>query len=222
MPSLPGWDSIESVNAIAKFFHIAGLAAIVLLALFEVIAYVYDHHKENLVALASVKEASERAQHDADSKRKLDEAQTKIAAAEKEAHNAQNAVDTIKEAALPRHLTDQQKADLAKFLADQPKGKFTIKADTNARDGRQYADEIAAFFNSPMVSWSVKVENAIIMGDKVNGIWITVRDADANKAPVAAGVLQRAFKVARMEVRGQYDPTGPAPDEFWLSIGLKQ
>jgi hypothetical protein len=49
--SLPGWDSIESVGAIAKFFHIAGLVAIVLLALFEVIAYVYDHHKDALSQL---------------------------------------------------------------------------------------------------------------------------------------------------------------------------
>jgi hypothetical protein len=39
--SLPGWNSIESVGAIAKFFHIAGLVAIVLLALFEVIARMF-------------------------------------------------------------------------------------------------------------------------------------------------------------------------------------
>jgi hypothetical protein len=220
--SLPGWESIESAGAIAKFFHIAGLVAIVLLALFEVVAYVYDHHKDVLVAAAAAAEVSARATHDAESQRELDAARGEIGTAHKEAHDAHEEVGKMKEAALPRHLTDQQKADIAKFLADLPKSKFTIKADTNAKDGRSYADEIAALFNSPKVGWSVKVDNALIMGSNVTGIWITVRDADPDKTPAGAGNLQAAFKAAHMTIGGQFDPSGPPADEFWLSVGLKQ
>jgi hypothetical protein len=219
MPTLPGWDSIESVSAIAKWFHIAGLVAIVLLALFEVIAYIYDHHKDVLVAAAALAETSARAAHDAESKKELDTARSEIAQASKEAGQAQAEVGKLKEAAMPRHLTEKEKSELAQFLADKPKGKFTIKANTNANDGRAYADEIAAFFNSGKIGWTVKVDNAIITGSDVTGTWVTVKDV--NTAPEYAGVLQRALKAANLPAGGRVD-SALAPDEVWLSIGLKQ
>jgi hypothetical protein len=219
MPSLPGWDSIESVSAIAKWFHIAGLVAIVLLALFEVIAYVYDHHKDVLVGAAALAEASARVAQDAESKKELEAARGDIAVARKEANYAQDEVGKLKQAALPRHLTEKEKSDLANFLADKPKGKFTIKANTNAKDGRAYADEIAAFFNSDKIGWTVKVDNAIIMGSDVTGMWVSVKDA--NTAPAYAGVLQSALKAADLPAGGRVD-SALAPDEVWLSIGLKQ
>ena len=219
MPSLPGWDSIESDSAVAKWFHIAGLVAIVLLALFEVVAYIYDHHKDTLVAAAAAADSSARALHDAESKKQLDAATGQIGAAHKEAHDAQAEVDKMKEAALPRHLTEQEKIDLAKFLADKPKGKFTIKADTNAKDGRSYADEIAVFFNSDKIGWTVKVDNALIMGPDVIGMWVTVKDV--NTAPEFAGILQNAFKAAKLPAGGRQD-AALAVDEVWLSVGLKQ
>jgi hypothetical protein len=219
MLSLPGWDSIASVGAIAKVFHIAGLIAIVLLALFEVVAYVYDHHKDALVAAAAASEASVRAVHDAESKKQLDAATGQIKAAHQEAHDAQTEVGKMKEAALPRHLTEEEKNELAKFLADKPKGNFTIKADTNAKDGHAYADEIAAFFNSAKIGWTVKVDNAIIMGSDVSGMWVSVKDVST--APEFAGILQNALKAASLPAGGRLDGA-LAPEEVWLSVGLKQ
>ena len=219
MPSLPGWDSIESVGAIAKLFHVAGLVAIVLLALFEVVAYVYDHHKDVLVAAAATLESSTRTERDAESKKQLDAATGQIEAAHKEAHDAQTEVVKMKEAALPRHLTEKEKSDLARFLADKPKGKFTIKADSNAKDGRAYADEIAAFFNSAKIGWTVKVDNAIIMGSDVTGVWVSVKDV--NTAPEFAGILQNALKADNLPAGGRLD-AALASDEVWLSVGLKQ
>src|SRR5271156_33759 len=105
--SLPGWDSIESVSSIARFFHIAGLVAIVLLALFEVVAYVYDHHKDVLVAAAATLESSTRTARDAESKKQLDAATGQTEAANKEAHDPKTEVVKMKEAALPRHLTEK-------------------------------------------------------------------------------------------------------------------
>jgi len=118
-----------------------------------------------------------------------------------------------------RHLTDQQKTDLTKVLAELPKGRFTIKANISVHDARQYADELAAFFHDKL-GWSVRVDNALISGGDTVGLWITVRDAKA--PPSVAGVLQQAFKAANMTVPGHYDPAGPADDEVWLSIGSKQ
>jgi len=118
-----------------------------------------------------------------------------------------------------RHLTDQEKTDLAKFLAERPKGRFTIKANITVHDARKYADEIAAFFTDKL-GWNVHVDNAIITGSNTVGMWITVRDPNA--PPSVAGILLQAFKAANMPVPGQYDTTGPAADEVWLSIGSKQ
>ena len=217
--SLPGWDSIETVGSVAKFFHIAGLVAIVLLALFEVIAYVYDHHKDVLVAAASSLESSARATRDAETKKKLDTATGEIAAAHKDAHNAQTEVEKMKEAALPRHLTEKEKVDMAAFLAGKPKGKFTIKANTNAKDARAYADEITAFFNSDKIGWTVKVDNAIIMGTDLVGLWVSVKNADT--APEFAAILQQALKAAHLSAGGRLDEA-LAVDEVWLSVGFKQ
>jgi hypothetical protein len=198
MLQLPGWDSIERVTAYAKWFQIAILVAGVLIAAFSVIAYAYRHRKDTLVEAA-------RTQREVEFKQQLDEARGQI----EEAHQA----------VAPRHLGEQEKTDLAKFLARLSKGKFTIKANVNAKDARGYADEIAAFFNDSNTGWAVKVDNAIITGPNVVGMWITVRDAKA--APESAGILQNAFNAAGLSVRGEVDPTGPAADEVWLSIGSK-
>lgn len=217
--SLPGWDSIESASSVAKFFHIAGLFAIVFLAIFEVIAYIYDHHKDGLVAAAATIETSARTAHDADAKKQLEAASGQIEAAHKEALDAQSEVAKMKEAAIPRHLTEKEKHDLAAFFADKPKGKFTIKADTNAKDARAYGDEIAAFFNSAEIGWSVKVDNAIIMGTDVIGMWVTVKNLDT--APEFAGVLQKGLQAAHLPSGGRLDPS-LATAEVWLSIGFKE
>src|SRR5215510_3492879 len=64
-----------------------------------------------------------------------------------------------------RHLplSDAQKAKLSTFLANKPKGQFTIKAGATADDARAYGDEIAMFFRDQL-GWTVKVDNAIFMG----------------------------------------------------------
>ena len=128
-------------------------------------------------------------------------------------------LERVKQEEAPRHLTETEKAELAKSLGDQPKGRFTIKANITAKDARGYADEIAAFFNDPKIGWTVKVDNAIITGPNVVGMWITVRDR--NTVPQSAAILQNALQAAHLPSRAELDPTGPAADEVWLSIGLK-
>jgi hypothetical protein len=130
-----------------------------------------------------------------------------------------SAVKRAKQEETPRHLTETEKAELAKSLGDQPKGRFTIKANVTAKDARGYADEIAAFFNDPKIGWTVKVDNAIIAGPNVVGMWITVRDR--NTVSQSAAILQNALQAAHLPSRAELDPAGPAADEVWLSIGVK-
>jgi hypothetical protein len=212
MPSWLGWHSIEGAANYSKWFSIAGLVAAFFVALFGILAFVYSHRKDALTAMAEASAAEAR-------NKKEQEAARQIAEARKEAHEAQAELENMKEAAAPRHLTDQQKAALAKFLADLPKGRFTIKANVMVKDARGYADEIAEFFANKL-GWSVHVDNAIITGPNVAGMWITVRNPNA--PPDAAGLLQQAFKAAHMPARAEHDIAGPAPDEVWLSIGSKQ
>jgi hypothetical protein len=60
---LPGWDSLETVAKVHRFFEIGGIVCLGLLVLFEAFAYVYGHRLETLSAAAQqqrLKEALDR------------------------------------------------------------------------------------------------------------------------------------------------------------------
>jgi hypothetical protein len=63
---LPGWDSIETVGKIHRFFEICGIVCLGLLVLFEAFAYAYGHRLETLSAAAQhqVLEEARGRQHD--------------------------------------------------------------------------------------------------------------------------------------------------------------
>ena len=45
---LPGWTSLNTVGRLADFFQIAGLIALALLVVFEVLTFVYGHRRDTL------------------------------------------------------------------------------------------------------------------------------------------------------------------------------
>jgi hypothetical protein len=45
---LPGWNSLNSVERLADFFQIAGLIALALLVVLDVLAFVYGHRRDTL------------------------------------------------------------------------------------------------------------------------------------------------------------------------------
>jgi hypothetical protein len=52
---LPGWDSVESTKAWGNGFHIAGFITLFMLAVFEVLAFVYSEHKDTLAATRNIR-----------------------------------------------------------------------------------------------------------------------------------------------------------------------
>jgi len=149
MPSLPGWDSIESVGAIGKALpccragrHRSPRATL----------------RGSGVRFTTITKTfwSPQPQHwrarpararDAESKKQLDAATGQIEAAHKEAHDAQTEVVKMKEAALPRHLTEKEKSDLARFLGRQAEGgNSRSKPTATQRMAAPMRTKIAAFF----------------------------------------------------------------------------
>ncbi len=82
-------------------------------------------------------------------------------------------------------------------------------------DARGYADEIAALFRD--AGWNVKVDNAIITGPDIKGVWITIRNPQA--PPVGTVTLQQASKAGGLSIPIKVDTT--MPDELWLSVSSK-
>jgi hypothetical protein len=218
---LPGWSSVEAAARWHKTFEIAGFAALGLLLLFEVLAYIYGSRRDAL-AEAERTNTEIRLRHE----QELAEQQSmaSIRAAEDAAQKAieagknaeQKAAELIADSA-PRTLTTLQDNQISEFLGRHPKGSFVIKANITVKDARQFADKIAELFRTN--GWQVKVDNAIITGPNPIGLWITVRDP--NVAPLAAVTLRDALKSGGISIRAEYDPQGPALDEVWLSVGSK-
>lgn len=228
MPILPGWDSLEMVQRLSKFFTIAGFVSLFFLGVFEVLAYIYGNRREDLLSLAQSAAAQQRWQQQEKEKQEKDnqlaEMKKKVQDADSTALQALNGqaaakkeIAELKEHAAPRILTGNQKTAISSFLSNSPTGAITLKANVTVADARSYADEIAGLLRS--AGWTVRVDNAIITGPNARGLWITVKNPQA--APVAAVSLQRAFAAANMNVRAEYDPTMPDSDEVWLSVGAK-
>jgi hypothetical protein len=224
----PGWNSLDSVRAWHTIFEISGIAILALLVGAEILAFQYGHRKDELTAIAESSaeirreqnEAEANKQHDADTAQLAQE----LAVAKNVATEAVQKARELDRLRQPRHLTEDQKDKLMKFITENSKGtaNFTIKANAAESDARAYADEIAAFFNAPPLNWQVKVDNAMIMGADVSGIWITIKDGGA--APVATGFIHEAFTNAGFPIRKevQIDPGVPSPDEIWLTVGSKR
>jgi hypothetical protein len=129
--------------------------------------------------------------------------------------------NTILQTPPARHINDQAKQKLSQFLANKPKGQLRIKASITANDARAYANEIAEFLQDSC-GWNVQVDNAIITGSDVSGIWLTIKDRDF--IPDAASTIFGAFKYAEIPIRPitNVDPGVPTQTEVWLSIGSQQ
>jgi hypothetical protein len=217
----PGWDSLDSVRTWHTVFEISGIAFLAFLVGAEILAFQYGHRKDELTVIAErAAEIKRNGDADAAEKRRnadVEALQTQLAEAGKKVAE----LDKLRQ---PRHLTEDQKARLTKFITENSKGSaaFTIKANVAEGDARPYADEIAALFHAPPINWQVGVDNAMIAGADTSGIWITIKDGSA--IPPATGLLHAAFVDAGFPIKKdvQVDPGVPRPDEVWLSVGTKK
>jgi hypothetical protein len=129
----------------------------------------------------------------------------------------QKSLGDIQEANSPCRLMPEQRQKILAFLENQAKGVLVISANITASDSRAYADQIAEVFRT--AGWSVRVDNAIITGPNIQGLWITVKDGRA--PPISAGILHYALAAGGITTRGEYDPSIGDASETHLSIGSK-
>ncbi|MGD0023177.1 MAG: hypothetical protein ABSC37_00930 [Xanthobacteraceae bacterium] len=215
--ALPGWNSVETTGFLHDFFELGGIILFLVVVGFELLAYFYGHRKDDLVAAKA--QQTEQNHQAAEDRRKAE-----VEGLQKQLVEADKKVRELDRLRQPRHLTDEQKAKLTKFIRENSKGStsFTIKAQASESDARAYADEIASFFNAAPINWRVTVDNAVIMGPDTSGIWISIKDGRA--IPQAAGFLEAALTDAGLPIKkdAKIDPGMSSPDEIWLSVGNRK
>lgn len=213
----PGWDSIDSANAWAHFWFWFGIVCLFLLGVSEIVAFRYGLRKDTLIEMRDQEREAlaKRESEEAEARRK-----TEVARLQKQLTDADKKVAELDRLRAPRHLNDAQKTALLIGLTGQPIGQLVVKASTAADDARAYAGEVAAFFQG--LGWQVRIDNALMVGPDVSGIWPSIKDNNA--VPPATVALQRAFETAGFPIRNAVtvDAGVPTPNEIWLSIGVKK
>ena len=216
----PGWDSLDSVRNWHTIFEIAGIVILALLVGAEILAFQYGHRKDELIAIA---ERNVETQKQAEANAIEARHKAAVEGVEKQLAEANKKVAELDRLRQPRHLTEEQKSKLTKFIKDNSTGvaSFTIKANVSEPDARTFADEIASFFNATPIGWQVHVDNALTTGPDVSGMWLTIK---TTTIPPAAVLLNAAFKDAGFLMKKdiQVDPGVPSSDEVWLIIGAKK
>lgn len=219
--SLPGWDSVDTVSRLARFFTIAGFVSLFFLGACEVLGYMYGNRKDELIQAeqrrlqdqqTSASEVRDRDQRQAETER-----QTAIMQALDRQRAAEKKLGALEEKQAPRVLSATQKAALSGFLAKHQPSTVTIKSSINAPDARAYAEQFAVIMRQS--GWQVSIDNAIFTGTDISGIWIVFKDRTAT--PGGAVTLYDAFKAAGMPIRAVYDPGVSGEQDIWLSIGAK-
>jgi len=216
MSWIPGWDSVDGAGSWSHFWFWFGILCLFALGASEIVSHVYSLRKDQLVAAAdrASAEQRERETNEAEARRKAE-----TEALQKQLAEADKKVAELDRLRTPRHLSDAQKAKLTASLAGQPTGELVMKASGVADDARAYAGEIAAFFQA--LGWRVRIDNALLFGSDVSGIWLSINDSNA--VPPATSALHHALESAGFPVRKTVtgDPSIPA-NEIWLSIGAKK
>src|SRR4029077_13074345 len=141
MAILPGWDSLDNATKWASALHIAGYVALGLLFVFEVLAFVYDHRRDNLLVIQQTGIEQQRA---AERQQEQQRSQAVIKELEDRLNNSRASIDQLQQERAPRILTDAQVASLSAVLSAHQPAAITIKASINAQDARHYSEQLAS------------------------------------------------------------------------------
>jgi len=156
MALLPGWNSASSVAAYHKFFEVAGIVCLAILVIFEALAYVYGHRKDDLLdAAQAAKEAQARAlatQHDtqisafgaqlSDAQKSAQEFKERSARAEEKFNELEQQQREVQKRVEARTISPQQRAKL--ISAFEPLAGSTLRFFRYSGNGEalEYANMI--------------------------------------------------------------------------------
>ncbi|MGA8864927.1 MAG: hypothetical protein WBM09_10695 [Gallionella sp.] len=212
------WNNLESVKTLSHGLMLAALFLAIGAALSTGLRFYVDRRATELSSARQQADLAKRenAQHEREVSLKA-----QVEEAERAASEARRKAADIEALQAPRHLSNEQKMNLKKFLSDKPKGRIVIKASVAAPDAFTYGKEIATVLQD-QAGWTVQVDNAFISGSDAKGMWFTVRDAQGY--PQSLDIISSAFSHAGIPMSdspNRLDPAGPAVGEVWLSIGTK-
>lgn len=207
------WNNIDTLRTLSHALMWVAVVFAIVVAMATGFRYYVDRRVGELAAAARTIEERKK---DATQAEREAELHAQLQTTEIKLQESTKKLTALEEQARPRVLTDTQRGQLITFLQGKLKGRVVIKAGVTAPDARAYAEELRGVLVQE--GWTVRIDNAMFAGPNTVGVWITVKDAD--KAPIAAGLLQNALKAAGIDARGQHDPDMNTTDnEFWLSVG---
>jgi hypothetical protein len=208
----PGWDSIDSTAWWSSFYFWLGIAALFVLGISEVVSHYYGLRNGELVGISERTAVQQRQEAEQRHQQETERLGRELAEA--------------KAAMEPRHLSAEQRDKLVAALARVPKFPLSIKAGSAGGDERRYAEEIAEALGS--VGWKVQIDNALLFGNDVTGLWLVIYGGGKVGAPVPNSVIsfRDAFIQSGLAMREPItaDPGAPARLNFevWLQIGMRK
>jgi hypothetical protein len=191
MTILPGWDSLESTANWYWGFHLAGFVFIFLLALSEILAFVYSGRADTLRAMADSARAEKQ-------QREIDEAKAFHAAQveelKKKTGQVERRISAFQRQATDRQLSPAQGDALIQALSPFRGQKVTVVCIANDAEGCGFAEAFKSVFVAS--GWKCEGVNQVAYtGGHPVGIEATVNQAEAQagRIPRAADRLLRAL-----------------------------
>ena len=139
MSILPGWGSLESTAHWYWGFHVAGLVFILLLALSEILAFIYSKRADTLRGIAESARAEKRQQE-------MDEAKAKavhmaeVEALKKEMGQGERRTVAIQREPTDRQLSPAQGNALIQGLSPFRGQKIRVVCTANDAEGCRFAE----------------------------------------------------------------------------------
>jgi hypothetical protein len=193
MTILPGWDSLESTAHWYWGFHVAALVFVFLLALSEVLAFIYSGRADTLRAMADSARA-EKQQKEIDEAKAFHAAQ--VEELKKETERTGRKLGAFQRQATDRQLSPAQGNALIQALSAFPGQKITVVCIANEPEGCRFAEAFKSVFVAS--GWNCEGVNQVAYtGGQPVGIEATVNQAEAQagRIPRAADRLLRALIV---------------------------
>lgn len=222
MSFLPGWDSIESTEAIAHGLHITAIIVLGLLVVSEAAALIYDSRNHRLAGIAeSARIAADQKKYDdSEARRKAEvaELQKQVAEADKKAAAAQKQQTQ-------RRLSPEQQETLVKVLSPFKGQKVDIVSLWGDTETTIFRGDFVAVLDR--AGWDHNgphgVSQAVIEPIPV-GVQVTINDGEARANLIlksAAALLDVLVQLGIAESKEGFIGPQVPPGTIKLVVGSK-
>ena len=217
IPDLPGWDSLPAVTRYHNWAEIAGIIAVAVLVVAEIIQFKYGHRRDDLIAQ---EQTATNQRHDEEMARlHLDTAQSNARAAEatQKATEAQLALEKFK---APRVLQPEQWAAIAAAMRQFGNIQFDVAVGPMGDPepeifGRTLADtlsnggwtQIDWDTNDPQIRLE-RTGSRFVGFAAVTNVIIDIHPAEAGRLWPAAQALAAALKAQGVDADAQQGSGG--------------